>query len=126
VPLFDLFWTMLWFFLFVAWIWLLISVYGDIFRSSDLGGGGKALWTIFVLLLPYLGVFVYLLARGGSMHEREAQRSAQAQQAAEAYIRQVAGQGPSAAEELTKLTALRDQGALSAAEFETAKAKLLA
>jgi ABC-type multidrug transport system fused ATPase/permease subunit len=126
MPLLDLFWTMLWFFLFVAWIWLLISVYADIFRSSDLGGVAKALWVVFVLILPYLGVLIYLIARGGSMHERSAQQARRAQEATEAYIRDVAGGGPSAAEELAKLAQLRDQGVLSAEEFETQKSKLLA
>jgi hypothetical protein len=124
MPLLDLFLTMLWFFLFVVWIWLLISVYSDIFRSDDLGGWGKALWVVFVLLLPYLGVFVYLIARGGQMHERSVARAAAAEQAAQTYIREVAA-APSPAEELTKLAQLRDQGVLSADEFEAQKAKLL-
>ena len=70
MPLLDLFWAMLWFFLFFAWIWLLISIFADIFRSDDLGGWAKAFWTIFVVILPLLGVLVYLIARGGSMQER--------------------------------------------------------
>ena len=68
----QLLWSMLWFFLFLIWIWLLIVVFADIFRSSDLSGWGKALWTIFIIVLPYLGVFVYLIARGGTMQERPA------------------------------------------------------
>jgi small-conductance mechanosensitive channel len=124
MPLLDLFWTMLLFFLFIAWISLLIQVYADVFRSQDLSGVGKAAWTVFVLVLPYLGVFVYLIARGGSMHERSAQRAAQAQRAAEEYIRSVAA-APSSTDELIKLTQLRDQGALTSQEFETRKAKLL-
>jgi type VI protein secretion system component VasK len=124
MPLFDLFWSMLWFFLFVAWISLLIQVYADIFRSHDLGGVAKAAWTVFVLVLPYLGVLVYLIARGGSMQERSAGRAAQAQQAAEQYIRDVAA-APSTTDELVKLSQLRDQGALTPEEFETQKSKLL-
>jgi len=125
MPLLDLFLTMLWFFLFVAWFWLLISVYADVFRSGDLGGWGKALWVLFVLSLPYLGVLIYLIARGGSMQERSAAQAQRAQRATESYIRQVTS-GPSTTDELTKLGQLRDQGVLSAAEFETQKAKLLA
>ena len=70
MPLMDLFWSMLWFFLFFAWIWLLITIFSDIFRSHDLSGWGKAFWTIFVVILPWLGVLIYLIARGGSMQER--------------------------------------------------------
>jgi ABC-type multidrug transport system fused ATPase/permease subunit len=125
MPLLDLFFAMLWFFLFVAWIWLLISVYADIFRSDDLGGAAKALWVVFVLVLPYLGVLIYLIARGGSMHERSQQRSIAAREAAEAYIRDVAAM-PSTADELDKLARLRAEGVLSPEEFEVQKAKVLA
>ena len=76
-PLLNIFWTMLELFLLFVWIWLLISVFADIFRSHDLGGGAKALWVIFVIILPFLGVFVYLIARGGSMHERSAKQADQ-------------------------------------------------
>jgi hypothetical protein len=124
MPLLDLFWTMLLFFLFIAWISLLIQVYADIFRSDDLGGLAKATWTILVLVLPYLGVFVYLIARGGSMQERSTARAIRAQQATEQYIRSVAA-APSSTDELIKLTQLRDQGSLTPQEFETQKAKLL-
>ena len=124
MPLLDLFLTMLWFFLFVVWIWLLISVYSDIFRSDDLGGWGKALWVVFVLFLPYLGVLVYLIARGGQMQDRSVARAAAAEKAAQTYIREVAA-APSPAEELTKLAQLRDQGVLSEDEFAAQKAKLL-
>ena len=92
-PLLDVFWTMLWFFLFFIWIWLLIMVFSDIFRSHDLSGGLKAIWVIFVVIMPYLGVFVYLLARGGKMHEHAVQ-SAQAQDAAtRAYIQNAVSTG---------------------------------
>jgi hypothetical protein len=124
MPLFDLFWSMLWFFLFIAWISLLIQVYADVFRSADLSGPAKAAWVVFVLVVPYLGVFVYLIARGGSMQERTADRAARAQQATEQYIRSVAV-APSSTDELLKLTQLRDQGSLTPQEFETQKAKLL-
>jgi lysylphosphatidylglycerol synthetase-like protein (DUF2156 family) len=125
MPLLDLFFSMLWFFLFVVWIWLLISVYADIFRSHDLSGVAKAAWVVFVLLLPYLGVLIYLIARGGSMQERSIQRAADAQEAARSYIREVAD-APSSADELAKLAQLRDQGVLTPQEFEAQKAKLLA
>jgi hypothetical protein len=102
MPLLDLFWAMLWFFLFFAWIWLLISVFGDIFRSDDMGGWGKAGWIVLVVLAPFLGVFIYLIARGGSMAERNMQRAAENAQAQQEYIRQVAGtSGSSTADELS-------------------------
>jgi hypothetical protein len=123
MPLLDLFWTMLLFFLFIAWISLLIQVYADVFRSEDLSGVGKAAWTVLVLVLPYLGVLVYLIARGGSMQERSADRAAQAQLATERYIRNVAT--PNSTDELVKLTRLRGEGALTAEEFETQKSKIL-
>ena len=96
----QVFLSMLWFFLFFIWIWLLIAVFGDIFRSHDMGGGAKAIWVIFVILIPYLGVFVYLIARGHKMSEH-AMEAAQAQDAAQrAYIQQAAGTTNSAADEL--------------------------
>ena len=110
---------------FVIWIWLLISVYADVFRSEDLSGGAKAGWVFLLLVLPYLGVLIYLIARGGSMHERTAERSKAAEEAAQAYIREAAGV-PSPAEELAKLAELQDKGVLSAEEFAAQKAKLLA
>jgi hypothetical protein len=124
MPLFDVFFSMLWFFLFIAWIWLLISVYADIFRSPDLSGPAKALWVVLVLVLPYIGVFAYLIARGGSMHERTAERSAAAEQAAASYIREVAAV-PSPADELVKLAELRDRGVLTEDEFAHQKRQIL-
>ncbi len=118
-------WSMLWFFMFFIWIWLLIVVFSDIFRSPDLGGGAKALWTIFVVLLPYLGVFVYLIARGGKMHEH-AMQQAQAQDAAtRQYIQSVAGSGTSSADEIARLADLKAKGVIDEAEFQKAKAKIL-
>ncbi len=90
-PLLDVFWTMLEFFPFFIWIWLLIIVFGDIFRSRDMGGFAKALWTIFVIVIPLLGVLVYLIARGGSMHERAVERAQQQEQAFQSYVQQAAG-----------------------------------
>src|SRR4249919_280333 len=93
----QVFWSMLWFFMFFIWIWLLITVFSDIFRSHDIGGFAKAIWVIFVILVPYLGVFVYLIARGHKMHEH-AVEAMEAQQAAnKAYIQQAAGTTPSTA-----------------------------
>ena len=125
-PILGIFWTMLMLFLWIAWIWILVSVIFDIFRSDDLGGWGKALWAIFVIFLPFLGVFVYLIARGSNMQERSARDAARAQQASEDYIRQVAGNGPSAADEIEKLHRLRDSGAIDDAEYQQLKAKALA
>jgi Short C-terminal domain/Phospholipase_D-nuclease N-terminal len=122
----QVFLSMLYFFLFFIWIWLLIVVFGDIFRSRDLGGFAKALWVIFVIVVPYLGVFVYLIARGHKMSEH-ALEAAQAQDAAQrAYIQSAAGTSTSAADEIARLADLKDQGAISDAEFEQAKAKALA
>lgn len=124
--LWDSFLTMLWFFLFIIWIWLLISVFSDIFRSDDLSGWGKALWLIFVILLPYLGVFVYLIARGKEMAEHRMRDVASRDQQARAYIQDVAASGGSTADEIERLAALQAQGAITEEEFRQAKAKLLA
>ncbi len=125
-PVLDAFLTMLYFFLFIIWIWLLITVFIDIFRSRDIGGWAKALWVIFVIILPFLGVFVYLIARGGKMHERAAQDAAQQQKAFDEYVRQAAGTpGSDSASQLAKLADLKAQGVLTDAEFEDQKAKIL-
>jgi hypothetical protein len=121
----QVFWSFLWFFLFFIWIWLLIVVFGDIFRSHDMSGWAKAIWCIFIIVLPYLGVFVYLIARGGKMHEH-AVAAAQAQDAAmRDYVRNVASTSSSPAEELARLADLREKGVISDAEFEQLKAKAL-
>ena len=126
-PVLDAFLTMLYFFLFIIWIWLLIMVFMDVFRSHDLGGGAKALWVIFIIILPFLGVFVYLIARGGKMHERAANEAAQQQKAFDQYVRQAAGSsGADTASQLSKLADLKGQGVLTDAEFEAQKAKILA
>ena len=126
-PLLDLFWTMLWFFLFFVWIWLLIVVFADIFRSHDMGGFAKALWVIFVIILPFLGVFIYLIARGGKMQEHAVQQAKDQDQAMRAYIQDVnASSGGGTADQLAKLNDLKNQGVLTDAEFEAEKAKLLA
>jgi hypothetical protein len=126
-PILDFFLTMLYFFLFIIWIWLLITVFMDVFRSHDMGGVAKALWVIFIIVLPFLGVFVYLIARGGKMHERQAQQAAQQQQAFDQYVREAAGtSGADTASQLSKLADLKSQGVLTDAEFEAQKAKILA
>ena len=123
----EVFLSMMWFFLWFVWIWLLIVVFGDIFRSRDLSGWGKALWTIFVIVLPYLGVFVYLIARGKKMQENSMQAAADQEAAMRNYVRNVASDnGHGRADELTRLAQLRDQGVLSEAEFQQAKAATLA
>jgi putative oligomerization/nucleic acid binding protein/phospholipase D-like protein len=124
-PLLNAFWTMLWFFLWILWIFLLIRIFIDIFRSEDMGGWAKAGWSIFVIILPFLGVLVYLIARGSGMAHRDQQQAIAADQAARSYIQSAAGTSTSVAEEVTKLAALRDQGVLTEQEFETQKAKVL-
>lgn len=121
----QVFLSMLWFFLFFIWIWLLIMVFSDIFRSHDLSGGLKAIWVIFVVIVPYLGVFVYLLARGGKMHEH-AIDAAQAQDAAtRAYIQNAVSTGSSATDQLAQLSNLKAQGVIDEAEFQKMKAKVV-
>jgi ABC-type multidrug transport system fused ATPase/permease subunit len=123
MPLLDLFFTMLWFFLFFAWIWVLISIVGDIFRSDDMGGFAKAMWLVFVLLLPLLGVLAYIIARGDGMTRRNIQRASEQEQAARAYIQDAARVSP--ADELAKLADLRSSGVITEEEFAAQKAKLL-
>jgi hypothetical protein len=123
-PLLSIFWTMLEIFFFIIWIYLLFIVFVDIFRSQDIGGLAKALWIIFVIVLPYLGVFVYLIARGGKMHERAAAQAQQQQKAFDSYVQQAAG-GSSTADQLSKLADLKEKGAITEAEFASEKAKLL-
>ena len=121
----QVFWSMLWFTCFVIWIWLLILVFSDIFRSPDLGGWSKAVWTVFVILLPYLGVFVYLIARGHQMGEHAAAQAQAVDAAQREYIQSVAQTGSSPADELGKAADLRDRGVIDDAEFEAVKAKVL-
>ncbi|MFI9330975.1 SHOCT domain-containing protein [Kitasatospora sp. NPDC052868] len=132
-PMLNLFWTMLEFFLFVLWFFLLFKIISDIFRSHDMGGWGKAGWVIFVILLPFLGVFVYLIARGRSMGERDVEQARQADAAFKAYIKEAADTQPGGGggagghvDELAKLADLRNSGAITEEEFQKAKEKLLA
>jgi hypothetical protein len=123
MPLADLFWAMLWFFLFFIWIWLLITVFADLFRS-DLSGWGKALWTIFVIILPFLGVLMYLIVHGGKMQERTMKQAVDVEAQQREYIKSVAGT-QSTADELGKLAELHERGVLTDAEFNSRKAALL-
>ena len=126
-PLLNVFWTIFEFFLWVIWIWVLIWVFIDIFRSRDLSGWAKALWFLFVLFIPLIGVLVYLIARGGSMHERAAAQARHQDAEFRQYVQQAASGSPaSTADQLTKLADLRDRGVISAEEFDREKAKVLA
>jgi hypothetical protein len=117
---------MLIFFLWIAWFFLLFYVLADIFRSDDMGGWGKALWVIFVVLAPFLGVFIYVIARGSGMGERSLARARAQDQAMQAYVRDAAGSSGGSADELAKLADLRQRGVITDAEFEQQKAKVLA
>ncbi|HET6920166.1 MAG TPA: SHOCT domain-containing protein [Jiangellaceae bacterium] len=122
----QVFWSMLWFFLFFIWIWLLVVIFGDIFRSPDLSGWGKALWSIFIIVLPYLGVFVYLIARGHKMQEHSIQAAKEQDAALRGYVQSVASSsGGGTADEIARLADLRDRGVISEDEFQQAKAKTL-
>ena len=120
----QVFWSMLWFFMFFIWIWLLILVFSDIFRSHDLGGVAKALWIIFVILVPYLGVFVYLIARGHKMQEHAVEAAQKQDDAMRTYVQSVSTVSP--ADELAKLADLKAKGVIDDAEYERLKTKALA
>jgi hypothetical protein len=124
-PLLGAFWTIVEIFLWVIWFWILITVFIDIFRSQDLSGWGKALWFLFVLIIPLIGVLVYLIVRGGSMHERMAQQAQRQDDQLREYVQETSG-SQSPADQLTKLADLRDRGVITAEEFEREKAKILA
>jgi heme exporter protein D len=124
-PILGLFWTMLIFFLWFAWIILLFRVFADIFRSHDMGGFAKALWSIFVLFVPFLGVFIYLIVRGRAMTDRDIADAQAREEQFRSYVQQTAGTAGGTAEELTKLAQLKDQGVITDAEFAQQKAKLL-
>jgi ABC-type multidrug transport system fused ATPase/permease subunit len=125
-PILDIFLTTLYFFIFIVWLWLLFMVFIDIFRSHDLHGWAKALWVIGIIIMPYLGVLIYLIFRGGKMHERAAQQAALQQKAFDQYVKQAAGTpGSTTADQLSKLAELKSKGILTDAEFEAEKSKLL-
>ncbi len=123
-PLGGVFWTMFVLFMWIIWFWLLISVFSDLFRDKETSGGMKAVWTIFVIILPFLGVFVYLLARGGGMAERSLAQQQAAQAQFDSYVRQTAGGGGSAAE-IANAKELLDAGTITQQEYDALKAKAL-
>ena len=124
-PLLGFFWSMLILFIWIAWIFLLIRIFADIFRNHESSGWTKALWTIFVVLVPFLGTLIYLIVNGGHMAKRDMKAAQEQQTAFNEYIRTTAGTSASSADELTKLASLRDSGVLTDAEFAAQKAKLL-
>jgi ABC-type multidrug transport system fused ATPase/permease subunit len=123
-PLLGAFWTIFEIFLWVIWFWILITVFIDIFRSHDLSGWGKALWFLFVLIIPLIGVLVYLIVRGGSMHERMVRQEQRQDEQFRSYVQETVG-SQNSADQLTKLADLRDRGVITAEEFEREKAKIL-
>jgi ABC-type multidrug transport system fused ATPase/permease subunit len=124
-PVLGAFWTIFMIFLWVIWFWILITIFIDLFRSHDLSGWAKALWFIFILILPLIGVLVYLIARGGKMHEHAARDAQIQEQQFRRYVQEAAG-SQSSADQLAKLADLRDRGVITAEEFEREKAKILA
>jgi hypothetical protein len=123
VPLLNIFWSIFMFFLLVAWIWVIVGVISDVFRSKDLGGMEKALWVLGIIVVPWLGVLAYIVIRGQGMAERNAQAVADAENMRRAYLQDVVGS--STADELTKLADLRDKGIITDAELQDQKARLL-
>ncbi len=122
----DVIASIFWFMILFTWVWLLITIFGDIFRDHELSGWGKALWTLFLVFVPWLGALAYLIVRGRSMNERALAQAQRNEQAFGQYVRETAGaSATSTADELGKLADLRDRGTISVAEFELAKAKLL-
>lgn len=124
IGFFDILWSIILLFLLVAWIWVVISVLADVFRSRDMRGISKALWVLFIILIPWLGVLAYIIVHGDRMQENQLETAKQFEDAQRDYIRSVAGTSP--ATELEKLAALKEKGILSDAEFDAQKAKILA
>ena len=124
--LWDLMVSMFWFMLLVAWIWLLISILGDIFRDRELGGGAKAMWVLFLVFLPWLGALMYLIFRGNSMNDRTRQAMVEAEQRQREYIQSAAGSTASVADQIKDLSALKESGHITDTEYEQAKSKILA
>ncbi len=121
----DVFWTICIFFAWVVWFWLLITVFSDLFRRHDVGAGGKVLWTLFIVVLPFIGAFVYLISQGGGMAERNERRADEAKAQMDAYVRSAAGSGSPTAE-IERAKRLLDDGTITKDEFEAMKAKALA
>ena len=122
-PFLDVLWSMCIFFAFIIWIWLLITVFADVFRRRDIGGGMKAIWIIFVILVPYLGVLIYLIAEHNGMADRNEAQMSQAKQQQDAYIKSVAGSSP--ADQIAQAKSLLDSGTITQAEFDSMKTKAL-
>ena len=122
--LWDVFLSIFWFMLLICWIWMLIAILSDIFRDHKLGGGAKAMWTLFIVVIPWFGALIYILVRGNSMNERSRQAAIDQQESMRAYVQQSAGTA-SVSDELANLANLRDNGTISAEEYEKAKAKVL-
>jgi hypothetical protein len=125
-PFLDVLWSMFVFFAFVIWIWLLITVFSDIFRRHDVSGWGKAGWIVLLIVLPYLGVFIYLIANGKGMAERRIKDASAAQAQFDSYVRDVASEGGGAAAEIERAKQLLDSGAIDQQEFNAIKQKALA
>src|ERR1043165_9292152 len=121
-PFLDVLWTMIVFFAWLAWIWIAITCFIDIFRRADIGGGHKALWVVFIIVIPFLGVLVYLIAPHDGMRERQLSQAKQQQQAFDSYVKQTAG---GSAAEIAKAKELLDAGTITQAEFDSIKAKAL-
>ncbi len=122
-PFLDILWTMIIFFSWVIWIWIVITVLTDVFRRHDIGGWSKALWTVFVIVLPFLGVLIYLIAQHDGMRERSEKQAQKQQAAMDQYVKETAGSG--SATEIAKAKELLDSGAITQAEFDSIKAKAL-
>jgi hypothetical protein len=125
MPFWEVLVSIIWFMLLVAWFWLLIVVIGDLFRDRSVSGFAKAMWCIFLIVLPWLGVLCYLLVRGRSMGERASREAAESDKAFRAYVREAAGSSNGVADELAKLTDMRDRGVISSADYEAAKSQVL-
>jgi hypothetical protein len=124
-PFLDVFWTLIVFFLWISWFILLFHIVGDVFRRRDIGGGKKAVWLIFILFVPFLGVLIYLIVNADDMARRNAEAAAAARGEMDEYVRSVAGSGGAAAE-IERAKSLLDSGAISQAEFDAIKAKAIA
>ena len=125
-PFMDILWSMIIFFSWVIWIWIMIVILTDVFRRRDIGGWAKAAWIVFLIVLPFVGALIYLIAQHDGMAERQAKQVADAQQQTDSYIRSVAGSGDGAADEIARAKGLLDSGAITQAEFDALKAKALA
>jgi hypothetical protein len=126
MSLWDVMVSIFWFFVLFAWIWLMITILGDIFRDHELSGWGKAAWTLFLIVVPWLGALTYLIVRGRSMNERARAQAQRNEERSRQYIQEIAASSPvSTADELTKLADLHDRGAISDGDYDQAKTKVL-